>query len=62
MRWVSGPTRAWLVARTSPPTTMSRGPCPASSVAAGRLFVTTVRPLQPRRSRAAASTVLPLSR
>ena len=38
----SGPTSAWLSGRSSPPTTMRRGPRPASSTMAGRLLVTTV--------------------
>ena len=58
----SGPTSAWLVARNSPPITMSRGPRPAEldrdrqAVGDHRQAVPAVKETR------TASTVLPLSR
>ena len=59
---VNGPTIVWLKRRSSPPIKINRGPRPASSCAARRELVTTVRFVRSRNSRANSSTVLPPSK
>ena len=54
------PTDSWLLPRTSPPATNTRGPgLPTRSMATLRALVTTVRSSRPRSSRMNWETVVP---